>query len=254
MNRAFKFLLAAGVATCASYGAALAADLPVPAEALPPAAPAAGINWTGFYIGANAGWGFADADASLAGGGVLPGGFPGNVPAPPLDLNPEGGFAGGTVGFDFGMGNGLVLGVLGDYDVADLHDDGDGGTGIFATHVDLDIDQIASARGRLGWAHSGFLGYVTGGWSWAHVERELFNPALPGDTSPSADQWHDGWTAGGGIEYAITNRWSTKIEYLYSDLGSENYSVPTIPGDGTDIDLTMQTVKLGVNLRFGGGP
>jgi outer membrane immunogenic protein len=33
-----------------------------------------------------------------------------------------------------------------------------------------------------------------------------------------------GWAAGGGVEYAWTNNWTIRAEYLYIDLGSKNFT------------------------------
>jgi outer membrane immunogenic protein len=53
---------------------------------------------------------------------------------------------------------------------------------------------------------------------------------------------------GGGVEYAINHNWTLKGEYRYFDGGSENYSVGF--GDGTNVDLSIQTVRFGVNYNF----
>ena len=140
-----------------------------------------------------------------------------------------------------------MLGVEGDYAFASLSDDGEGGTGFYNTHVDLDIDQIASVRARLGMAMGQWLPFVTAGWGWAQADRSTFN-SIFGTSSDS--NWHDGWTAGLGAEYAIDDRWSVKAEYRYYSLGEETYGVKASGGEGTDVDLDLHTVLVGINLHW----
>ena len=83
------------------------------------------------------------------------------------------------------------------------------------------------------------LPYVTGGFAWGHNEvTDLFD----GFTS---DNTHYGWTVGAGLEYAVTNNWTVKAEYLYMDLGKEYYD-----SIGADVGLTSSTARLGVNYKF----
>ena len=80
------------------------------------------------------------------------------------------------------------------------------------------------------------------------------------------------WVAGGGLEYALTSTWSVKGEYLYFGT-NESYSVS---GVGSPAGLPMgapqpnppppqmynwhqsvpgiNTVKFGINYKFGAGP
>jgi outer membrane immunogenic protein len=217
------------------------------------AAEPAGVDWSGFYVGLHGGWGWADADAEY--GDEYANEYCGESyetkliwlgqPGCAVGLEPDGGFVGAQAGFNYMFDNGLMLGVEGDYALASLNDSGEGGTGIFNTHVDLEIDQLASVRGRLGMAMGQWLPFVTAGWGWAQADRSTFN-SLFGSSSES--NWHDGWTAGLGAEYAIDDRWSVKAEYRYYDLGEENYGVAA-PG-GTNVDLELHTVQVGVNIHF----
>lgn len=221
------------------------------------AAEPAGVDWSGFYVGLHGGWGWADADSEYGdeyaneecehskdyaeARKIFFLGEPGCA----VGLKPEGGFVGAQAGFNFVFDNGLMLGAEGDYALASLNDSGEGGTGIFNTHVDLEVDQLASIRARLGFASGQWLPFVTAGWGWAHADRDTFNSFF-GTSSDS--NWHDGWTLGAGAEYAINNTWSLKAEYRYYDLGEENYGVAA-PG-GTDVDLDLHTVQVGVNIHF----
>ena len=92
-----------------------------------------------------------------------------------------------------------------------------------------------------------WLPFVTAGCGWAQGDRETFN-SFVGTSSDS--NWHDGWTVGAGAEYAINDTWSLKAEYRYYDLGEETYGVNAIGGEGTDVDLDLHTVQVGVNIHF----
>ncbi len=213
------------------------------------------IDWSGFYLGVHGGWGWADANAEY--GNDKYNEYCGEAQESrsiyfgqlgcAVDLKPDGGFVGGQAGFNYVLDNGLLLGVEGDYALASLSDHGESGTGIFNTHVDLDIDQLASVRGRLGMAMGQWLPFVTAGWGWAHAERSTFNSFI-GTSSDS--NWHNGWTLGAGAEYAINDTWSLKAEYRYYNLGKETYGVNAIGGEGTDVDLDLHTVQVGVNIHF----
>jgi opacity protein-like surface antigen len=221
---------------------ALAADVVSPEPA--------GVDWSGFYTGLHGGWGWADAESEYGNDNFNEGNVPGcgfGLWGCAVDLEPDGGFAGAQAGFNFVFDNGLMLGVEGDYALASFSDEGEAGTGIFNTHVDLEIDQIASARARLGMAMGQWLPFVTAGWGWAQADRSTFNSFI-GTSSDS--NWHDGWTAGLGAEYAIDDMWSVKAEYRYYSLGEETYGVAAIGGEGTDVDLDIHTVQVGVNIHW----
>lgn len=232
---------------------AFAADLYTPAPVYEPVAAAPAANYfEGPYIGLHGGWGWGDADASYADGPVPGctnevGPFP-NIPGCAVSVSPDGAFVGGQLGWNFVFGSGLMLGIEGDYSFANLSDKGEAGGGIFATHADFEVDQMATVLARVGWVMGRWMPFIAGGWGWAHADRTIYNDFIGG--SFSADQWHDGWALGGGVEYAINDHWTLKGEYRYFDGGSQNYSVPTLPGAGTDVDLTIQTVRFGVNYNF----
>ena len=65
---------------------------------------------------------------------------------------------------------------------------------------------------------------------------------------------HVGWTVGGGVEWALIDNWTAKVEYLYVKLDNETYFANTCGnGLGFDADLDVHTVKVGLNYRFGYG-
>src|SRR5262249_2885368 len=87
------------------------------------------------------------------------------------------------------------------------------------------LDFFATARGRIGFVNAPVLFYGTGGLAFGRVnETVAFNASGPGTSNlhvastTTSDQV--GWTAGGGIEAALGERITGKVEYLHLDLGS----------------------------------
>lgn len=189
-----------------------------------------GIDWSGFYVGAHGGYGWADSDAVFSNGN----------PAA-LDFGLDGAFIGGQVGYSYVFGNGLLVGVEADYSFANINGSASADIGLGTTVATMEIDSMASVRARLGYAMGQFLPYITGGWAWADVDRS----ASFGNQSANAD--FDGWTLGAGVDYAITNNWSAGLEYRYTDFGDETFDFA--PFDSI-VDLDLHTVSLRLNYRF----
>jgi len=214
------------------------------------------FSWTGFYIGANVGYGWADADADP---------FPPGTPGLPFGLNPdsepEGWFGGGQIGYNLQSGS-VVLGIEVDYQGAHMDDTltFDVGVSNGVGRIKTEIDSFGSVRGRIGFAFDRVMPYVTAGFAWADVDSKTLvvypTPAGPVTFSGGDSADHTGWVVGGGLEVAFSPNWSAKAEYLYFDLGEETYTT-TLVGPfvadtyTTDADLTMHTFRVGVNYRFG---
>lgn len=83
----------------------------------------------------------------------------------------------------------------------------------------------ADVRGRLGYAMDRALLYVAGGVAFGNVETNYLFPvvAAPGYSTTFS---RTGWTIGGGLEYAIWDNWIGRVEYRYTDLGSNNIRTP----------------------------
>jgi len=211
-------------------GVAQAADLPqrapAPAPAVVVAVPV--YNWTGFYIGANGGYGWAGVSAS-SGGLTVDGG----------DL--KGPFAGGQVGYNFQSGM-FVFGVEFEGQWANIKES----YGAFGLTFTDKINYFFTARGRLGVAAQNFLFYGTGGYAHGGVKSEVTD----GFTTVSVSGDRGGWTAGGGVEAGFGNV-SVKLEYLYMQTFDKDETVFGVP---VTWNVHVHTVKLGLNYRFGGGP
>lgn len=217
------FLLG-GLAALALTGAAAAADIPVrgPIYAKAPSA----FSWDGWYVGVHGGYAWGDFDSTYVGVGSD-------------NLKPDGGFGGVQIGYLHHLTPSWVLGFEVDFSAADVS-----GTGFVAAPARLDIDFFGSARTRLGYAAGPWLIYGTGGVAWAKTDFNI------GAGVAVSDHPHVGWTVGAGIEYAFAPNWSAKIEYLYADLDNTRSSVAIVAVDQRH-DLTLSTVRLGVNYRFG---
>ena len=92
---------------------------------------------------------------------------------------------------------------------------------------------------------------ATGGLAWGtnEVGASITAPGLL--RSGTASDTHVGWTVGAGVEWALLDNWTAKVEYLYLDLGNATYLGGSSAPGGFDVDLTAHTVKVGLNYRFG---
>jgi opacity protein-like surface antigen len=110
---------------------------------------------------------------------------------------------------------------------------------------------LATARIRLGVTPiEHWLAYITGGVALAEVEAEIFNPEL----TYTDRHVRGGWTAGAGVEYALTKNWSAKLEYLHIGLTDTSYFTPapavTTSNRGAGVPLDADIVRGGINYKF----
>ena len=238
MNIKGLFLASAAIAAF-PIGAASAADLPVrmPVKAAP-IAPLP-FNWTGFYVGANAGvvWGRSVQTVDID---DLPLGIP-------ADTSTYTGFIGGVqAGYNWQFSN-VVLGIEADFDGSTARKSV--ATGPLDTH-NMALNWLGTVRGRAGLAFDRFLPYVTGGVAFAGLKNELVDNNNP--LTASRGNSATGWTVGGGVEYAFDNHWSAKAEYLYVKFPDKTQSF-AIPGGyvfQTTFKDTDQIARIGLNYRF----
>ena len=184
-------------------------------------------------------------------------------------LTSSGFLAGGTVGFNYQFPtSNFVLGLEGDLTGATLRADlsegatEDGGLLTENEGFGSRLNWLATARARIGYAvttpFGNLLPYVTGGAAFGNVKNYIYeNECDDGDCGGGGLSWTHtwtGWTAGAGLEYAITQNLTFKAEYLYVDLGKQN-----ITGDlGSDVPpglsftehWTANIVRVGLNWKF----
>jgi outer membrane immunogenic protein len=223
-------------------------------------------TWTGFYVGANAGYGFGNQSVNATGDSATGGQAAINAGAIPATLasRPSGFVGGGQIGFNYQI-NQIVLGIEADGQGADIRDHQTVTTNVaalnflqFTTDAQQKVDFFGTVRGRVGFTPiSPLLVYATGGLAYGDVaiSGSVTNPGCVGFCgSTSSSSLQTGWTAGGGFEYAFTPNWSGKVEYLYYDLGTLSQRIIDPRFAGAFIDQTVafkgNIVRAGVNYKF----
>jgi outer membrane immunogenic protein len=218
-----KRLCLALIGLMALTGTAAAADMarPVPYYKAPPAY--APYSWTGFYVGLNGGGAFGNSNWDSTG-----------------NRNISGGLVGGTVGYNYQWGR-AVFGVEGDIDWADINGSTNNGCPLGCKTSDT---WLSTVRGRIGYAADRFMPFVTGGAAFGDIRAST--PGFAASSSTNA-----GWTLGGGLEGAITQNWTAKVEYLYVDLGKFNCGLNCGAGFVNDnVSFHTNILRAGVNYKF----
>ncbi len=215
----------------------------------------AGPGWSGFYAGINGGygWGSGKVYDEYAHNGAI-------VEEASKSLNPEGGFGGGQIGYNWQRGQ-LVYGLEADIQGSNIG----GGTTVSSSPVPTyyansseDLDWFGTVRARAGVTVFGQgLLYATGGFAYGGVVDKLTKASSPNSiVSESNSKTATGYVAGGGFEYLLNSKWSVKAEYQYIDLGSDKSTLgsPIVAGfqyvGVLDANHTYNTVRAGVNYHL----
>lgn len=233
-----KSTFAALTLVAATSTAALAGGNVVPVEppVIPPAPPAvAAYNWAGSYLGlsvarpmGSTAWysDFFDAFAD-----------PGDWDGTPVTL---------TLGHDWQRGR-MVFGLALDGTFGDLTSTTTTDNAAFACvglgNCITGISDAYALRARLGGAFDRLLVYGTAGFASGQVTTSapLFSP-----TALESARLN-GWTAGVGLSYALSDRFTVGAEYLHTDLGTLTFGPCTT---FCSVDANFSTLRLGAALRF----
>ena len=302
MSRIIKAVIGA-LAFAITAQTAMAADMPrkAPLYKAPVVVP---FSWTGFYVGANAGysWGRASADLTQTSvtsttATITTGGTPiasATVVSPPSvfagnDRVRMNGWLGGfQAGYNWQISQ-WVLGIEGDIQATGER----GGTTLFCFPLgtpcgagtlasgtaNYNLRWLGTLRGRAGVTWDRVLLYYTGGLAVGQIRVDVTDSIAGGLLTPatvataSNNVTRAGWVLGAGIEGAVTDNWSVKVEYLHVDLGSFDTSANGLATGafsttiGAFVTTLTQTttfnsqvrarfiddiVRVGVNYRFGG--
>ena len=241
-------LLFAGVATIASGGAAEAADAAQPRVVKsPPPPPMPAFSWTGCHVGLHGGWAWGRETTNARCDGVT-------LDTGTSNVDSEGALFGGQLGCDYQFANGWVVGIGGDAAASNI--EGQGPYPIFPGRIGTEAQWLASVTGRLGYAgwHPQTLVYVKGGGAWTRQQYNItseFGAPIDGEFSKT----FGGWTAGGGIAWALSANMSIFVEYNHYDFrGSfSNSFVFPVPTGLVSVNIgapRIDAVKVGLDLRF----
>lgn len=248
MRRVLRLLAASFVVTAGAGSFAIAADMPVKTPVYKAPAAAAAYRWDGVYVGVAAGGNWGNTSDTW-----VDSGDPANVGLQPDSHRMKGVLVGGTLGANWQSGS-IVYGVEGDFSWTNKRGDSNLNAP-FNTDTNSETRErwIATVRARAGYATGRYLIFATGGGAFAEVKETLTNPTLGVFTDSKT---RAGWTAGGGVEAKINDRWSVKAEYLYVKLSDADYFPPFLSSNiGTvSNELHNHIVRVGVNYRFGAAP
>jgi len=263
-------LLAGTAALAFTTSFAQAADLPRRTAPVAPIAAVPLFTWTGFYVGAQVGYGFSDNgddNPFFNGTNTFVGadGFTYRVDNNGFfnDDDEDGFLLGAHAGYNVQFGS-FVVGVEGDIEWADIGGDNNGFTvtridpvtgaaiaGPFTLSRGSDLEFIGSLRARIGFAFDRTLIYATGGLAFASFDDGdntfAFNSPFF-DNGDDDTEW--GWTIGAGVEYAFTNNLTARLEYRYTTFDRDNNRFFVNTAFDRDNDADFHAVRLGVSYKF----
>lgn len=204
------------------------------------------MSWSGFYAGAHIGGAFGNLKVTDK-DGYTHYADPGEI----TELDADGVFGGFTLGYNWHQ-NRLLLGVEADFGSMATGDRGLLSGTTANTTVGIRNGTYGDATVRLGYVVNRGLIYAKGGVAFYDGENEFQTQSGNYITHSTTDALV-GWTAGGGVEYALNPEWSLKTEYQYFDFGKESYSVVKAYGSPSafEEDLNAHTVKIGLNYHVG---
>ena len=242
-----KNLLSAALIVAATSVAANAADMSMPYKAAPVAQSV--YNWTGFYLGGTAGGGIANSDHL----------DPDCFSCTNTKFQEAFGMVGVGAGYNFQFGH-TVLGIEGDYNWSSVDatktialDELLTGTTKFR------MGEFATLRARGGLAIDRTFIYATAGVAFAHIQNTT---TLDGGPLAAEDKWKTGLAVGGGVEFALTQNWTLKGEYLLMQFQNSDAALLNIPvgfetrcGSPASCRInyseSVQLARVGLNYKFG---
>lgn len=250
----------AAFAALATPLAARAADLSVRAPTSPFEVPAQ-MDWSGFYAGGLVGYGWQPVDTNIFNGN-------GELVATSPSLR-RGVFGGAEGGFNWMPRRNWLVGLESDVSTAELKATT---FSCFSTGCGLSNGEtvdLATVRGRVGYAWNNLLFYGTGGWAWSRGWTKQTITCVtagggicPGGPSPApltgmsafAIGNQGGWAVGAGVEWSFARQWSFKVEYMHLQFDSVvrdlNYAAFPTASRHTVSDLSTDTVRVGINYLF----
>lgn len=210
-------------------------------------------DWTGFYIGANAGYGWARDSHS----DIVPGGGIWTNAGGTQVINPSGAVYGGQLGYNWQSAN-WVLGLEGQFNGSSINRTDISVFFPLTDRLSSKVDFYTTVTGRIGYAFDHWLPYIKGGYAGANLKVTNFDTL---GVSFAHNDWYNGFVVGAGLEYAWAGSWIIGVEYNYMNLGRQTAvgldSPPqliagaVVPEAFSD-RLSIQAVTGRLSYRFGG--
>lgn len=197
-------------------------------------------GFEGFYAGVNGGYTQGTMRDSV-------------TPATYPDVSLGGSFVGGQAGYNFALVNGMVAGIQGDLDWANVTGStGPTGTVIGPVHhatLENSITWTGALTGRLGATMGSAMIYGLGGVAMAgnsmsNTGDDGLGGASPVQADASATQM--GWTMGGGLGL-LAGGGEAFVEYRFADYGKADYAAAV---GGDPVNLVTHSVRVGFNYHM----
>jgi outer membrane immunogenic protein len=232
----FHKALLTTLALVALSSGAFAADLPTakgPPVFVPPPPPPI-FTWTGLYIGGQIGyeWGVSSTNIEATPGGPVVAGLP--------DYSSDGVGGGAHIGYNYQVGL-FVAGLEGEVNGTSYSGSNNINGFSYSTREDVE----GTVRGRVGFVLGRALLYATGGAAFVGLTN-----TYTGVGYDSLTKARVGWTVGDGFEYAITNNWSVRGEYRFTDYGRYDDFLANNGGYASRYE-TDNKVEIGFSYKFG---
>ena len=243
-------------------------------------------SWTGFYVGANLGYGWGDSSPEITATDPGTRNFinairVGSINPAPFDT--KGIFGGLQIGYNYRFAPNWLVGIETDFQWSNLNGNSDGafnfvgGRGTHTIFANERLRSFGTVRGRFGFLPTAnWLVYGTGGFAYGWVEQQatLTNISPNGVVNSSFtcvanavcatgshSQTHGGWTAGAGSEYLLNGNpffnlpVTLKVEYLYVNLGKNDLLIPTQTNPAVSFatqfgSAAFQTIRAGFNVKL----
>lgn len=209
-------------------------------------------NWNGWYIGGHGGYGLWPYTNSVRVDSVQ------GLTAPGFQNTASGWFGGMQFGLNYPVSPQILAGIEADVSFAHIFDNilaPSGNPGASLSLIEKTIRGFGTLRGRIGWVNGDFLVFGTAGLAEINVSLKhtrvigTLNFATPG-TTETVTAWKTGWTIGGGLEAAISQKWGIKTEYIYLRSFSRWSEFLPLSLVYSDRDLGFHTVRVGLNYRL----
>ncbi|MEN5247418.1 outer membrane protein [Brucella pseudintermedia] len=227
-----KVILGASLIAIAANSSAFAADAIMSQEPVPFAAPM--FSWGGAYIGGEIGWGWGRDKLDGDGGSYA-------------EFKPNGFLGGIYAGYNFDLGNSVILGIDANFDYNDLKESQDywsDDTLPVRTSLESKLEWSGAVRARAGYAIDRFMPYIAGGVAFGQVKNSI---TIGDGSSYSDSQTLTGWTAGAGIDYAATDNITLRLEYRYTDFGNKDFDFGDVSTRGS---YKTNDIRLGIAYKF----